>query len=573
MPSHVRRVLFLILVTLPFLMAPRSAAAEGGISFLGDQPLTIVLPDGQADVRHSVKVMNGGDTSQDIYLDLVGLSDEDGAPVPSGVLPGDLLREENVASGEVRTFELTLTRVDGLSGSYTGQLVAYGDDGTVARLVFTLTVEKPEVGVPKIVPLQPDYLDEVTLPGLKRWPCPLSAFGLDCIKPITAPMGEPASEPQVVGGISGSNGQLGQVVWEGTTLRVEGITRADEYTGKVDLAPDDEEAGEVTLKVQVRDCIIWPVLVLVAGLLISTWLAQQGKVRRPLKRLQIGLAKLKEHAIHLQQEANKALPDNWPATRDVYRVYQMIERTESGLLYTAAKNVEEAFIEAGSDEERKNWGPDGDEFKRVQGYVDALPGLYTLSRAAAGHYRELKLFVSVHDPVLDFDGLEVAKRVRGVLEPTLIDSAPNLEKLQTELKAASIFVSDFRELHKRLVNLKRLAQGTSYESDVDDLYGQLTGARNYPPTSGRGGRYRLVDLGFASAPSCLASVYSTGSSRPAGTVGPAAACGGCVEEDVGRPAEGTAATRPGFQRDLRDHRRLHRALRALPGEGQFRFAG
>ncbi|MBN1428149.1 MAG: hypothetical protein JXB07_07175 [Anaerolineae bacterium] len=477
MLSHTRWFLSIPLTVL-FLLAPESSvAADGGVSFLSDQELTKTFPDDQPDVTFSVKVINGSDASQDIYLDLVGLTDQSGMLVPPGVLPSDLPRKaESVTSGQVITFELTLSRVEGLSKSYMGQLVAYGDDGTVARLGLTLVVAKPAVEVPTVASLEPDFPEaEVTLVKSNFLPSPLSYLGLNIIMPIAVQVSKASPKPQMVGSVSGSNGQMGLVVWEGTTLRVEGITQAGEYTGKADLLPDDEEAGKVTLKVQVKDMFLWPLVVLVAGLFISARLNRYVKFSRPLRQLQVDLTNLKERAGSLQNEAEKALPADWPVTKNVYRIYHKQNGTESGLLFMAADNTKKSFIEAQSDEERKKWGPNGDEFKRIQGYVDALPELYKLSRAAAMHYSELKRFAEDYDQDLSFDELDVAKMVEGALRPALIESASELEKLQKDLGTTSIFVDHFGKLYIQLVNLEKRAIKPEHKDEAKNLYSQLIG--------------------------------------------------------------------------------------------------
>ena len=460
------------LVALLVLLSPGAAVADDGVSFLGDQDLTVTLTR-DSPIVLKVKVINSSEVSQDIHLDLVELVNEDSAQIPAGVLPDSLpLTESYIASGGVTTFELGLSYVDGLRGSYTGQLVAYGDDGKLARLGFTLIVEEePVVKGPAVAVLEPDFLEEVTLLGVNRCPSPLVRFGLSNIAPLTMSVGEALSGTGMVGSISGDNGVLGRVMRDGTTLRVEDVDRAGEYTGKIDLRPDDKEGGKVTLKVQIRDAVGWPLLVLVAGLLISTGLDRYVNVGRLHKRLQVGLAKLKERADYLQEEAKKALPDDWPFEGDVYRIYNA--DAQKGLLAQVAEEMLQTFRSLHSDEERKKWGPDGQEFKRLQGYVDALPGLYSLSRAVAAHYVTLKRQVLHSYPNIDPQKVPILEQVEAALRPRLITEASKLESAQEKLKAVSTFVADFLNLYQRITSLSQLAKEMEHKQRAKALLDAL----------------------------------------------------------------------------------------------------
>jgi len=60
---------------------------------------------------------------------------------------------------------------------------------------------------------------------------------------------------------------------------------AGAYTGKIDLAPNDEAQGDVMLTVNVTDAIWYPILLLIIGVFITAWTQNWLGVRRPLWQL------------------------------------------------------------------------------------------------------------------------------------------------------------------------------------------------------------------------------------------------------------------------------------------------
>ena len=441
-----------------FLAALTIGQSSGGsISFLGDQPVAVTLFQNEKTVL-SVKVLNNSDTPLDIYLDVAGLINEDGQQILPGALPDLPLTERDVQGGTVNQFELTFTWIKGLSGSYAGQLVAFGSDGSLDRLGFTLSIEQ---GYDVSTLAGPEYLEKVTLLAVNYIPSPLAGYvHHDAVVETDGTfLGGPAT-----GIISSSNGLIGVLTLDGSTVQLDGITRAGEYVGKMDLLPYDKEKGEVAVSVLVRDFFLWPFIVLVLGLVISNYLDWYIKIDRPRTRLEINLEKLKEKAVDLQEKAKMAVPENWPFG-EVYRIYQK-NGAEDGLLATAAEKALEAFNAAHSDEGRKKWGPDGEEIKKIQKYVDALPRMYELSRAASKHYLALKNQISDKEP-------PVLNQVKKAIDVGLIEDAIRLEKIQEDLNSASAFVEGFSSLFWRLNRLKEVAKGTQYEQDVENLCSEL----------------------------------------------------------------------------------------------------
>lgn len=464
-------VLIPFVVVLLIWLLPSSIAADGGVGFLSDKELRVVLaPDELTTLE--VKVINGSTTSQDIHLDLVGLTNEDRKQILPDALPDALpITISNVAPGDVASFKVRMAYIDGLTGNYVGQVVAYGDDGSLARLALNLIVAEFGREIPIDSIAEPNLLEMITLVGVNWFPSPLAHFDISSVTPMTVPLNTAPSKAKVVGYVSGDNGIWGTVIQDGEILHIEGIDRAGEYAGKVDLRAYDDQDAEIALQVQIRDAILWPLLVLVIGLLISTFLDRYTKVGRPGKQLQIGLARLREKAAHLQDEARKALPEDWPFERDVYRIYDA-EACE-GLLCEASEWLWQAFCEAHSDEERKKWVSGGAEFQQVEGYVNALPGLFNLCKATVAHYQPLTGQVLKHYPNKNPHEIPVFGQVEEVVRPGLIRSAPQLQRLQESLGVTSAFVADFLELFLRLVSLMNLAEGPQHKQAARNLLDAL----------------------------------------------------------------------------------------------------
>jgi hypothetical protein len=84
-----------------------------------------------------------------------------------------------------------------------------------------------------------------------------------------------------------------EVIWSGEVARLDdgncalelafvGLDRPGEYSGTIDLLPVDKDNGDVTLKVTATHSVVWPILAIVLGVLVSTFVLNKLNVNRPI---------------------------------------------------------------------------------------------------------------------------------------------------------------------------------------------------------------------------------------------------------------------------------------------------
>ena len=76
-------------------------------------------------------------------------------------------------------------------------------------------------------------------------------------------------------------------------LTFSGLEQVGEYTGEIDTLPDDEENGVVTVTAKVTDWILWPIVAILAGILLAWGVKTILNVNQPLDKLWIEWLKKK----------------------------------------------------------------------------------------------------------------------------------------------------------------------------------------------------------------------------------------------------------------------------------------
>lgn len=381
-----------IVVLLVSSSAASAAEAVPNVRFLDSAPLAIELPTGQRSVTVEAMIFNGTSSSQIVTLDIVGVTGTGtnsaqrlpGAPTPvaSGTIP------PNSAGSIAATFGLPPEA----TGSYSGRLVVYAPDGSLDRRDFELTVAGPVA-----LPSAADTLGRplpATLP-LMAWslvPSPLTwlipgdtvLLGLPGIK-TNLSVDVPVAGPDSIGRLSVTDG----------LLKISGIDHAGEYSSTVTVgAGDTKETTAVTLKV--ADFVIYPLLVLFAGLLISAAVDDFLTRRRPRARLEIELTNGQERTLKVQADMltwlSRLATDAW-VSPDL-RPIRLIEadNAKSLLAHEAATAFEEFGKAQSVDERDKRWSvPYGTELLRIQGYERDLLVYYDLARTMSSKLATLRL--------------------------------------------------------------------------------------------------------------------------------------------------------------------------------------
>ena len=122
-----------------------------------------------------------------------------------------------------------------------------------------------------------------------------------------------AADSGIVGRISGPDGRLAAVCTNGTSLNIEGVTQPGTWSGKVDLLPDNADAGSISISIAARDSWMLPAYVLVVGLMLAylfplggVWRSQllfDHETERALVRVRAEYAATRDAIIRLENDS------------------------------------------------------------------------------------------------------------------------------------------------------------------------------------------------------------------------------------------------------------------------------
>jgi hypothetical protein len=459
-----------ILTALWLLLAAAPGRAQedgpGRLQFLESREVTLRLPTGQEQVLLRVNVINGSPAPLDITLELARFANEEHVDIPAEAVIGLPQTASQVEAGQLHMFDAGFKQAAGLTGNYTGELVAVGSDGSVARLPIKLEVQS--IAAPaQTSPAQgadPIFLEELNRQALNWLPSPLAFFGLSSILPVQLETSRAFASPRrLVGQVAGEDGIVGLVWQEETRLAVWGLQRAGRYSGKVDLQPG-VPGGEMKLNVLVRDFPLYALIALAAGLGIAYWLENKVKIERPQLRLKKKLDELNAEALSKQNSFANNPPTHWPEEWGVFQIYAAPKDwgEPPSLLACEARKIQQKFRDAEGDAERKKWAADGEEVFRVEGYLYALVTMYTRAGELHDYYRRLKTKIK------NFDSLPVAEQARSAAcADEVFKDKDEFEKAQAGLQKAEEFIEKFYRLYFWLLNLEEIAQGDDLSTVIN----------------------------------------------------------------------------------------------------------
>jgi hypothetical protein len=416
-----RRVLFTVVAAT--LMACALVAtvpqARGDVAFVEEGDL--VLEPGKAE---SIEVFNGSKAAITIRFAVTG-----DARRAVSVHPA----RRKLAAGQIGAITLRTTE------ALTGQLVAYGTDGTLARLKILSAATKAAL---------PANLE---LTGTTRVPTPLGGTATNVEQTIG---GFATDGPRVlVGYVSSDEGDVATVYRDGNTISVSDVNGAGEYKGTIKLSPDDTDGTPLTLRV--RDSFGWAVLVLVLGLLIAAVSEYWLSWLRPRRELATRVERLKQRCLDLCKKATaEALSHREEAGSAVQRLY--VDETADSLLKREGDRLTEGLKNALSDAERERWGPSGDELKTLETHELTYAELLRQSVAVATPFGDLERSLTGDERIALGQGALTAQ-VNGTLTNQIIRTPAELTECKssaTDLRAA---VQAFVPLFRRYQQLQRFA--------------------------------------------------------------------------------------------------------------------
>ena len=312
------RVLILLTLVVGLAAVPALAQtdqAPRGLSF-AERSLSVTADELQAGVQ--VTVLNN--TAQQLVarVRLTSLSLESTSASPTPV-PTDAIEIKPrgfavPAAGEV-IVALQASAAELAKGSYNGRLAVY-DEATNAVDRIPIAVLAPGAATTAVTPAVS------TLSATTDLHNPLAGAVLVQL-PLDVSKGDPILTPGTSvgllsdgkGGVAAAtilDGQLSPTATAGvkqTALTITGITRTGSYKGTINLAPDTQ-SGSVALQVDAQDWWLWPLLALVAGIVVALSLLHARGVVRPGLVLLLEVAKARKDIRSKEAELRKAMAAN-----------------------------------------------------------------------------------------------------------------------------------------------------------------------------------------------------------------------------------------------------------------------
>lgn len=444
-----------VTLLLAHFLSPGEVEAQAdaiNVQFLESREINLALPPDQDQVSAQVTVIHNSPTPIDITLKLIQFSNEENISLPEEAIINLPHAVSQIEAGKEYVCQFAFKRVAGLGGLYTGELVAVGSNGSVARLALKLDVQseassvlvEPDDGV------NPTYLTEFNRQTVNFVPSLFASSGYSGVRPIHIDIDKQySSSPRIVGELASDRGPIALVWQDGTQLAVRDLQQAGKYIGNVDVQPG-AEGGEIKLQVLVRDHPFYAIAALILGLLIAYWMERYVQVVRPRGRLKKRLDELKQKAIKQQNTLTGELPADWPPDWAKFRIYEAPKPKDGAnnqlveppsLLASEALKIQQKFRDAESDAERKKWAVDGEEVAKIEGYLVSLQSIYNLAKGIHRQYKDLK------SNIADFDTLPLGQQTRELLvRDGLINSQDALAQLLLQFERVGKFMNAFYEL-------------------------------------------------------------------------------------------------------------------------------
>jgi hypothetical protein len=348
--------------------------------------------------------------------------------------------EQPVVEG-VASFSATLI-TDALEAgtTATGFIAAVTSDGAVARRPLSISDEST-TSAPAALPTS------VALDGWHWNFVPGSEWVTVPSRSIAAGTGKPTDDV-IVGSVAATNGAGGDVVLRNGALTVADISGAGEYKGRADLTPG-KDGGEADVVVRIKDGPFWPILALVAGLLIVWSVYRYSGVGRPGLGLELRLRRMNENAAMAHDAARRTIRRETGNDRFGAPVVYRLGGSDLLLNWMTS----DALLRWGlaiDQKERDDLKPGGDSFKLIKTKVDdyasllnAIIAVASLYRAIHGHAEKLGLAdAAANSPV-----------VTGLAELFVdedITSTDELAQLSDRVKKNAGYATTLRDQLERL---------------------------------------------------------------------------------------------------------------------------
>jgi hypothetical protein len=482
---EVKRFLrFLILGFLLFilLLFPSQTVADGPprpVQFADEETLTLTWSE-------NIEFVVLNNTTKDITV-TIGIGGFEPAAGDKVLEAGDLLLPydstiEIVDSGS----EPVVIPVDAnkrpAPDIYTAMLVvSERTKDVVIRKPIQITVRDEEAPPPKTppTPLNPG-VSALTitayrvLPFVKPW-CPLG-----CNVPVEDDSGAVNVKPGHLAYLGGENGGAlgvsvaGYSADRGATLGLDFADdwgRVGKYEGDVDFLPDDEEdeeAGKVTLTVNVKDIILWPIIFLLAGIYLAIWTEHWVGVRRKLWAL-ISRQGMVESVFNKQDDpiAGYSIKRDLIGTQEgkgrLDKLLERLKALDKTAFQTFTENLKTAF--RARKEEEKASEEEKNEYEKV---VEELELIEEAVEAWGDFGEQLKGLKEALDtkakPAID-EAKKEGRRPSDWVFPYPPHDKPELYEFPqfytvalSLLEGEPLTLEEFKELREKIKKVKKLAE-------------------------------------------------------------------------------------------------------------------
>jgi hypothetical protein len=252
---------------------------------------------------------------------------------------------------------------------------------------------------------------------------------------------ETTTGPEVVGSIANGSGDLATVTVNNGKVSIGAVEAPGKYSGKVNLGSDPQ--GQTTkIIMEVRDNWLWATVALVCGLLLALlselWLTRwrpRGQLRKKLDRL---VARLDATAAQQTSRLEKAR-QTWAAPR--------IEG-EKSLLSTVRGRIEAGLENAMSDDERKRFGPEGDEMAKVDKLVETYEALLGYAAQIAQGLAKFSARLDAGSSRPELERGALTERIDALLTAGPIENAAELTELEAEAKDIRTVLHEIAQLYE-----------------------------------------------------------------------------------------------------------------------------
>jgi hypothetical protein len=283
-----------VAAALAVIAVAAGGAASGPLVLL---PVSATVADLKAGTVTTELRNDSGRPAKNVRIRMSRVYSADGTPLclEPGCVRTSIAKVKTIPAGAVRRIHVSLVGATTKKlGTYTGTIVAFRPaTRTAVRTSVTIAMVPPTFPTP--------VADEVHATIVCRWPHGHGCHRATVDLPLTSAPAAGAKGPSGAVGAVSNGSRFGLVTAGAVTttklaatsrravpLTVSGLSHAGSYKGKADLTPT-VAGGEVSVNAVVRDSLVWPVLILAAGVVVALLLKRITGIGRATAGLEQAL--------------------------------------------------------------------------------------------------------------------------------------------------------------------------------------------------------------------------------------------------------------------------------------------